>query len=52
MGRYDAQLKSNGVKHTFRIYPGGHSSSLWHSQAPTWLEMARDSLRAERAAHK
>lgn len=43
----DASLTRNGIKHVFRIYPGGHSAALWHSQAPHWLGMALDALSAE-----
>ncbi|MEO8967364.1 MAG: alpha/beta hydrolase-fold protein [Solirubrobacteraceae bacterium] len=44
---YDAELTTAGVTHTFRIYPGGHSGTLWQSQAPTWLAMGFDALGAE-----
>lgn len=44
---YDAELSNAGVTHTFRIYPGGHSGSLWQSQAAPWLAMALDALHAE-----
>jgi enterochelin esterase-like enzyme len=33
-------LKRSGVRHLFRVYGGGHSGVLWHTQAPHWLEMA------------
>lgn len=44
---YDAALTTAGVTHTFRVYPGGHSWSLWQSHASTWLAMALDALHAE-----
>lgn len=44
---YDAELTNAGVTHSFRIYPGGHSGSLWQSHAPRWLAMALDALGAE-----
>jgi enterochelin esterase-like enzyme len=47
--QYDAQLHAGGVAHVFRVYPGGHSGALWHAQAPFWLGMAVDALRAEAA---
>jgi enterochelin esterase-like enzyme len=37
---FDADLRQAGVGHTFEIYPGGHSRSLWQTQAPRWLSMA------------
>ena len=45
--QFDDQLTQNGIKHVFRIYSGGHSATLWHSQAPHWLGMALDWLAAE-----
>lgn len=47
---YDAQLTNAGVSHSFRIYPGGHSSTLWQAHASTWLAMAFDALGAEAKA--
>jgi enterochelin esterase-like enzyme len=45
--QFDDQLTQSGIEHTFRIYSGGHSATLWHSQAPRWLGMALDALSAE-----
>ena len=45
--QFDGELTQNGIKHVFRTYPGGHSASLWHSQAPHWLGMALDALASE-----
>ncbi|MGH2869996.1 MAG: alpha/beta hydrolase [Solirubrobacteraceae bacterium] len=51
--QYDAALTQSGVSHTFRTYPGGHSSALWRAQAPAWLGMALDALpREARAKHR
>jgi enterochelin esterase-like enzyme len=50
--QYDAALTQSGVPHTFRTYPGGHSSALWRAQAPAWLGVALDALTREaRAKH-
>jgi enterochelin esterase-like enzyme len=38
--QFDAALNQSGIPHTFAIYPGGHSTSLWSSHAPRWLTMA------------
>lgn len=38
--QFDATLRQNGIAHTFNIYPGGHSETLWRAQAPTWLGRA------------
>ena len=32
------------VPFAFRIYPGGHTQTLWSTQAPTWLGLALDRL--------
>ncbi|MFZ0040868.1 MAG: alpha/beta hydrolase-fold protein [Solirubrobacteraceae bacterium] len=45
--QYDAQLTASKIKHTFRIYPGGHSGALWRGEAPSWLTMALKSLSAD-----
>jgi enterochelin esterase-like enzyme len=37
---FDQALRSAGIAHVFRTYPGGHSTALWSSQAPGWLGMA------------
>ena len=36
----DEELKEAKVPHTFRIYPGAHTQTLWTQQAPAWLAMA------------
>jgi enterochelin esterase-like enzyme len=47
--QYDASLSDTGIAHIFHTYPGGHSPTLWRSQAPTWLAWALDYLAAQRA---
>ena len=37
---FDASLRAGSIAHLFRTYPGGHSATLWHDQAPAWLSMA------------
>ncbi len=37
---FDASLRRAGIPHVFRTYRGGHTSTLWRSQAPRWLTMA------------
>lgn len=38
--QYDASLAQSGISHVFHVYPGGHSGSLWRTEAPGWLTMA------------
>ena len=38
--QFNAALSHSGIAHTFHTYPGGHSATLWHAQAPTWLGWA------------
>lgn len=55
VGASDARFRSDNVllaralsrahvPFDFRIYPGGHSQSLWAAEAPSWLELALDKL--------
>jgi enterochelin esterase-like enzyme len=44
--QFDASLTRSGVAHTFAVYPGGHSRSLWSAHATRWLGMALDYLGA------
>jgi enterochelin esterase-like enzyme len=37
--RFARELSRAGVPFFFRIYPGGHSQTLWTNEAPTWLTM-------------
>lgn len=36
---FDASLRQSRIAHVFRTYAGGHSASLWQSQAPQWLKL-------------
>lgn len=47
---FDRALRKAGVAHVFRTYPGGHSATLWSSEAPDWLGMALGYLAAHRSA--
>lgn len=47
---FDRALRRAGVPHLFRTYPGGHSATLWSSQAPSWLGMALKYLATHRLA--
>jgi enterochelin esterase-like enzyme len=40
------ELVRAGVRHLFRVYAGGHSTSLWTTHAPAWLALALDHLAA------
>lgn len=40
------ELTRAGVSHVFRVYPGGHTSSVWSAHAPAWLALALDHLAA------
>jgi enterochelin esterase-like enzyme len=46
--QYDASLRRTGIGHIFHAYQGGHTLSLWRSQAPTWLAWALRYLAAAR----
>jgi enterochelin esterase-like enzyme len=46
--QYDASLSQTGIAHIFRTYPGGHSPTLWRSEAPTWLGWALGYLATSR----
>jgi enterochelin esterase-like enzyme len=48
--QFDAKLTATGVVHTFHVYSGGHSATLWHNRAPAWLSMALNYMSSE--AHK
>jgi enterochelin esterase-like enzyme len=41
---YTSQLGAAGVPHTFHVYPGGHSVTLWAGEAPNWLTWALEAL--------
>lgn len=42
--QFDAALNASGVPHVYRVYPGGHVSALWQSQAGSWLDAALANL--------
>ena len=44
----DRVLTSAEVPHLFRVYPGGHTATLWQQHAPAWLGLALDQLNASR----
>jgi enterochelin esterase-like enzyme len=45
---FNAALTQSRVAHLFRVYAGGHSETLWRSEAPDWLTMALAYLAAGR----
>jgi enterochelin esterase-like enzyme len=42
--QFDKVLTSRHVRHLFGTYQGGHSATLWRTEAPRWLDFALDSL--------
>ena len=34
------ELSRAGIRHVFRLYPGGHEQALWQRHAPAWLALA------------
>jgi enterochelin esterase-like enzyme len=42
----DRELRTAGVPHVFRVYPGAHEQSVWRLHAPAWLRLALDHLAA------
>lgn len=46
--RFDRQLTRNGVSHSFSVYPGTHSSTLWQAHMDDWVGRA---VRTLTAAH-
>jgi enterochelin esterase-like enzyme len=38
--QYNASLSHSGIRHTFAVYPGGHTYALWRGQAHQWLTLA------------
>ncbi len=43
---FNSSLTAAHIRHLFRVYPGGHSGSLWGAQAATWLGYALHALEA------
>jgi putative tributyrin esterase len=37
---FNQALNQIGIPHRFATYPGGHSGSLWHTEAAQWLSYA------------
>jgi len=44
--QFNQELSAAKVPHTFAIYPGGHSTSLWSAHAVAWLRLALGHLSA------
>jgi S-formylglutathione hydrolase FrmB len=42
--RFDRELTAAGVRHLFRLYPGGHQQAVWSAHAKAWLGVAVDHL--------
>ncbi len=45
---FDSALSAERIRHTFAVYPGGHSVSLWQQHARNWLGQALSFLAALR----
>lgn len=41
---FDATLRAHRIRHSFALYPAGHTVSLWVREAPRWLEWALQAL--------
>jgi S-formylglutathione hydrolase FrmB len=46
--RFDAQLTTDHVPHTFDLYPGAHTTALWTAHGTAWLRLALRHLSAPR----
>jgi S-formylglutathione hydrolase FrmB len=46
--RLDARLTAARVPHTFDVYPGAHTTSLWKAHGAAWLRLALRHLAAPR----
>jgi enterochelin esterase-like enzyme len=44
----DRELRSAHVPHVFRVYAGGHDSTVWQAHATVWLRLALTHLRPAR----
>lgn len=47
---FDAALRSQHIRHSVAVYPGGHSVTLWEQEARLWLGRALRALARERAS--
>jgi enterochelin esterase-like enzyme len=47
---FDAALRDEHIRHTFAVYPGGHTVALWEQEAPLWLGRALGALAQERSS--
>jgi enterochelin esterase-like enzyme len=46
--QFDQSLRRSGIPHSFTVYPGAHTTSLWSSHASHWLTLALTYLAAGR----
>jgi enterochelin esterase-like enzyme len=46
---FDAALRSRHIRHSFAVYPGGHTVTLWEQAAPIWLGRVLNALARERS---
>jgi S-formylglutathione hydrolase FrmB len=46
--RFDVELNAARVAHTFALYPGAHSTSLWNAHGTAWLGLALRHLSSPR----
>lgn len=44
---FNSTLRSHGIHHSFAMYPGGHTVTLWEREAPLWLGRALSALAQE-----
>jgi enterochelin esterase-like enzyme len=44
----DQELRAARVPHVFRVYPGGHDSTVWQAHATAWLRLALAHLASAR----
>jgi enterochelin esterase-like enzyme len=40
----EQKLTNAHIEHLYRLYPGGHTTTLWQTHAPAWLAHAIDTL--------
>ncbi len=44
--QFDRELSRATIRHTFRVYPGGHEQALWKREARSWLGLGLAHLAA------